>query len=80
MTTHTSRSTGLSQCDRILEHLKYCTGQWVSMPSLAAVSGAYAVHSRIADLRKRGHIIEQRCEQDGRGKHSFYRLIKPLQK
>lgn len=80
MTTHTSRTTGLSQCERILDYLEYCVGQWVPMPHLTEVSGAYAVHSRIADLRKRGHIIEQRCDQSGRNKHSFYRLVKSIQK
>lgn len=76
MSTHTHKPTGLSQCERILKRLKQATPlAWVSMVQLSAVSGAYAVHSRIADLRKRGHNIEQRCERDGQAKHSFYRLM-----
>ena len=34
------------------------------------------VHSRAADLRKRGHVVETRLERDRRGRTlSFYRLV-----
>jgi biotin operon repressor len=70
------RGNGASQCDRILDALQDARGDWVSMPELARVSGAYAVHSRVADLRARGFHVEHRSErgEDGRTIHSFYRL------
>jgi len=46
------------------------------MPLLANFSGSYNVHSRISDLRKKGHRIEHKNVQKGREVHSFYRLIK----
>jgi hypothetical protein len=61
-TTHPSPQTGLSQADAILAELRGANGDWVSMPRLCAVSGSYNVHSRIADLRARGHIISQKNE------------------
>ena len=75
-TTHPSIESGSSQCACILAELELHAGEWVAMPRLVLCSGAYAVHSRIADLRKRGHRIEQRNERP-KGKksiHSFYRL------
>lgn len=51
------------------------TDGWVSLPALHMTSGAYAVHSRIAELRKRGHVIENKVtrQQDGT-RLSWYRL------
>lgn len=66
---------GESQADRILNRLTLCIGDWVEMPELARVSGAYAVHSRVADLRKRGHVIDQVSVKRGCDIHSFYRLV-----
>ena len=63
-----------SQCDLILDELLRYGGNWVSMPRLYKVSGAFAVHSRIADLRKRGYSIEQRSERVGGTCRSEYRL------
>lgn len=74
MTTHTNTTTGVSQCDAILGYLRYHKGEWVSMPALVSYSGSYNVHSRVADLRKRGHKIEHRNEHRGRQVRSFYRL------
>jgi len=56
-------NSGRSQCECILSVLQRSIGildGWVAMPRLARESGAYAVHSRISELRKRGHRIEQR--------------------
>lgn len=50
----------MSQSAAILRELQAAPGQWIPMPALAAASGAYAVHSRIADLRAAGHRIENR--------------------
>ena len=45
------------------------------MPELAQASGAFAVHSRVSDLRSWGHVVEQRSVRDGRKVRSFYRLV-----
>ena len=74
MTTHPSAEAGISQADAILGQLKQRKGKWCSMPSLGRISGSYNVHSRIADLRKRGHQIEHRNEHAGRLIRSYYRL------
>ena len=78
ITTHPDDPTGTSQCDRILALLRERAGQWVPLPDLALVSGSMAVHSRIADLRKRGEQIEQRNERRGRMIHSSYKLTQRL--
>jgi hypothetical protein len=69
-----SRTGGGTQCDNILAALQSRRGQWVPMTDLWRASGAFAVHSRIADLRKRGHAIEHRNEHHEGVVHSFYRL------
>jgi hypothetical protein len=70
MSTHTQPT----QANVILAELEKNIGQWVPMPHLARISGAYAVHSRIAELRKRGHSIGTHVKNVGHLKHSFYRL------
>lgn len=77
MTTHPSQQAGLSQCDLVLACLHGHGGDWVPMPLLARHSGAYAVHSRIADLRKRGYQIDHRNLRNGRRILSQYRLTEP---
>jgi hypothetical protein len=83
-TTYESSGAGLSQADKILLALrvqKSCCGGmiedtgWLSLPYLVDVSGGYAVHSRVADLRKRGHDIEQMSVHRAGKVHSFYRLV-----
>jgi biotin operon repressor len=74
---HPSIETGTSQCDSILQMLKNSKGNWVSMMDLHRGSGAMAVHSRISDLRKRGHDIAHRNQTQGKMVHSYYRLILP---
>lgn len=66
-----------TQADLILAELQRQSGQWVAMPELWRVSGAFAVHSRISDLRHQGHVIDQKCEGD-KPRKSFYRLVQPL--
>lgn len=72
-------SAGASQCDRILRVLSVSPGRWVPMPELAEAAGCYAVHSRIADLRKRGHAIEHRNEWAGRVCRSSYRIVEEVE-
>lgn len=75
ITTHTLPTAGASQCDIILCELKRHANQWVPMPHLASVSGSLNIHSRIADLAKRGHRIENNQVTKGRKRHSFYRIL-----
>ena len=81
MSTHPSLETGLSQCDLILAELQVSRGHWVPMPRLVVCSGSYNVHSRIADLRKRGHVIlhENRRKQGSRVVQSYYQLSQPTE-
>lgn len=72
-----AKAGGHSQADKILARLTASTGEWVEMPELVRVSGGYAVHSRIADLRKRGEgkfQIDHRNENVEGKIHSFYKL------
>lgn len=71
---HAATGAGLSQCARILSALEYQRGQWVPMPDLARIAGGFAVHSRIAELRNRGHRIQAMQDRRGRKVWSFYRL------
>lgn len=68
----------MTQNQAILAELSRRHGQWVAMPELAAVAGCYAVHSRISDLRKDGHVIETRIEGT-RPRRSAYRLVSTTQ-
>jgi hypothetical protein len=65
----------LSQCDKILAALRDARGQWVAMPDLVMASASFNIHSRVSDLRKRGHVIEQEGKSEGRKVKSFYRLL-----
>ena len=71
---HAATGAGQSQCDRILAELESKRGHWVAMPSLARIAGGYAVHSRIAELWKRGHRIEAMQDRRGRKVWSYYML------
>lgn len=75
MTQREHQGLGDTQCGAILARLEAAGGDWVPMPELARASGAFAVHSRVSDLRSWGHVIEQRSERDGRKVRSFYRLV-----
>lgn len=67
-----------TQNQLVLAELVRRHGQWVPMPELAAASGAYAVHSRISDLRAAGLEIEVKVG-GVRPRHSFYRLVSAVQ-
>lgn len=75
ITDHPSYPAGTSQCANILAELESSPNEWVSLTRLHAVSGSMAVHSRINDLRQRGHRIEHRNERVKRMIHSSYRLV-----
>lgn len=66
----------MSQNQAIHKELTRHRGKWVPMPALARAADCYAVHSRIADLRKSGLQILNRTEQGQSGKRlSFYKLV-----
>lgn len=69
-----SSGAGVSQCDAILAELQAKSGEWVEMPSLVTVSGSHNIHSRISDLRRRGHLIAQKSERVQGKVFSFYKL------
>jgi hypothetical protein len=70
----TSENDNPTQCELILRELLAHAGEWVPMPQLSRASGAYAVHSRISNLRERGFKIETHVEGQ-RPKKSSYRLV-----
>lgn len=74
MTAHLSKPAGTSQCDAILAELQARPGEWVGLFDLYLASGSMAVHSRIADLRARGHHIDQRSDRTSSRVLSYYRL------
>ncbi len=79
-TTYEQPGAGVSQADRLFDALLRASTEcavadgWVTLPQLVAISGGYAVHSRVADLRKRGYDIEQTSVRRAGKVHSFYRL------
>lgn len=71
-------NTNPTQEDRILAFMQTRPDEWVPMPHLWSISGAFAVHSRVAALRKRGANILNKVERAPDGtKHSFYKLTVP---
>lgn len=71
-----SDGLGASQSKCILRRLKRHRGKWVSLQTLWRASGSMAVHSRIAELRDRGEVIESRCQRFRRMVLSSYRVPK----
>ena len=59
---------------RFLAALASRRGQWVPLPDLAAASGSYAVATRASQVRAAGNPVENRVENHGNEKHSWYRL------
>lgn len=66
---------GPTQNERVLLALQETPGEWVPMPALVRASGAYAVHSRVADLRRAGHRIDHRNRWNDGTCCSEYRLL-----
>ncbi len=50
-------ATKPTDCQRVLELLREHRGQWVARPYRQL---GVMWHSRVADLRKKGHVIEMR--------------------
>jgi len=78
---HPTAPTKLSQTDLIERKLLAAHGKWVSLPDLHKASGAYAVHSRACDVRRRGHTVENRKKTHPITKvvESYYRIPQPEQ-
>lgn len=77
-TDHSSLESGNSQCACILAELQAYPNQWLSLGRLHVASGSMNVHSRISDLRKRGHTILHKNTRKGRMVQSFYQLQPPM--
>lgn len=64
----------MSQCEAVLAMLE--RGELVTPRTVYAATGSLACHSRIAELRERGHDILCAVVREGRTKHGVYRLVK----
>ncbi len=61
----------LTGCERVLLVLRNAKGEWVRSSTLYRQT-VCMVHSRVPELKKKGHVIEQRCF----GKDDYrYRLV-----
>lgn len=72
----------MSQTDILREMFRAKPGQWLPLPELAEAMGGFAVHSRVAQLRREsGMVIVNRQEiRPGTSKRlSFYRYLTPEQ-
>ena len=71
----------MSQADKLFNYLNQYPGQWFAVPHLVYISGSYNVATRVSiDLNlkrgpREGWHIENKVEQVGQEKHSFYRLV-----
>ena len=64
----------VSHCDRILHALR--DGQWHTTHALYMEVGPMILHSRISDLRKKGHNVEGRHVPGRTGADGYeYRLL-----
>ena len=67
----------MSQCEAILRHLE--AGNTITPAQAYELCGTLALHSRVAELRHRGHDIECDLVQVPSGKHvGKYRLVGQL--
>lgn len=74
----TSAASGRTQVELLRDYLLAHPHTWIPMPTLAAEIHAYAVHSRIADLRRAHHMTiqwEGRREPGSRRVLSYYRYL-----
>lgn len=67
-----------TQTDRLRDYLLARPRRWCAMPRLAEEIGAYAVHSRVADLRGQGLVVVNKIRVMRGQRWSFYRYL-PLQ-
>ncbi len=60
------------QGDRLLELFEQFKGQWIPLPSILKL-GIAQYNTRILELRRKGHVIENRTNWEGHVKHSWFR-------
>ena len=69
---------GHSQAEKLRELFQAQPGQWISMTDLGRAIGAWAVHSRVADCRRKfGMNIENKTvlNRESGQRFSYYRFI-----
>lgn len=64
-----------TQRDRILALLKEREGHWVPLYEITALAAQY--NTRVLELRRAGHIIENRTEHRDGVVHSWFRIVPP---
>tara|TARA_Y100001963_G_scaffold154483_2_gene243375 strand:- start:5491 stop:5718 length:228 start_codon:yes stop_codon:yes gene_type:complete len=52
-----------TQNQKILNALARRRGKWVGLPTLAKASGSLSPATRVSNLRREGHVIENRTEK-----------------
>lgn len=62
------------QSARLLAFLRARAGQWVPLPEVLAL-GIAQYNARVFELRRDGHVIENRTETVGGQKRSWFRLV-----
>jgi hypothetical protein len=61
-----------AQANRLLEFFQAHRGEWIPLDRILSFRIAQ-YNTRISDLRKAGHVIENKTEWKGRSKHSWFR-------
>lgn len=73
----------VSLTDRLEAFFRQHPREWVDGKKLGEIAGGYAWRTRVSDLRKRGHVIENRVRRqsdcDRVWKVSEYRYVPPAQ-
>ena len=62
-----------TQCDRVFAALRAAGGKWVPAPVLARIALQYG--TRILELRRLGHRVENRTQIVNGSRHSWFRLV-----
>lgn len=62
-----------TQCEAILALLQDAKGGWVPLPSIMEQAAQY--NTRILELRRSGHRIENKTEHVNGARHSWFRLL-----
>ena len=61
--------------DRVLAALMAHPNQWVSGRDLVDAGGGWRYGARVYELRKQGHVIEERPEPDSESRVGQYRIV-----
>jgi biotin operon repressor len=63
-----------TKTELLLAALQGRPNEFIDLPYLAAVTGTFDVRTKVSRLRDQGYWIENKIVNDGRTRHSFYRL------